>query len=763
MLLVLRPDAPRFTMVAATEARLRATHTTRDSLGRGLFEVFPDNPDDPEVSGTSNLRASLERVLRTRQPDSMPVQKYDIRGTDGRFETRHWSPRNLPVLSPQGEVLYILHRVEDVTELVRASEQGDALRGRGHAMEREVINRSNELAVALREIRAANQKLAELDAAKTVFFSNISHEFRTPLTLILGTLEEELRANARTLAPQSRLQLQTAQRNAQRLLKLVNALLDFARVEAGRMQALYQPTDLAALTRELAAHFSSAVERGGLTLTIDCPALPEPIHVDREMWEKIVLNLLSNAFKHTFQGGITVRLRYQDGAQLCVEDSGIGIAAADIPHLFDRFHRIQGAASRTHEGSGIGLALVKELVQLHAGRIAVHSELGKGSRFTVTLPAGTAHLPAGMIGGAEGGTAPGRFGAAELEEALRWLPEPDAAVPSAPEKAWTLPRAVVLLADDNADMRAYITRLLGPLYEVRAFADGQAALEAALDSPPDLVLSDVMMPRLDGFGLLRALRADERCQRLPVILLSARAGEEATVAGLDTGADDYLVKPFSARELLARVRTHVELGWRRRAWADELELQVRQRTAELEAKVEWIKLLDEITRAIAAHQDLRSIFELVVRHVEQRLPAEVCWIGMPEGDALGAADGAELLYEPDVGSSASRLPSQLAARGLRAIVAAPLRAEGALLGVIIAGRREPDSFSGGECEFLRQLSERLAIAVLQGEFPESLQAAYDYLHLTQPAAAREAAQGAGAEEASAAANERTTSAAGNTA
>ena len=399
VLLVLLPDAPRFAMVAATNARLRATHTTRDSLGRGLFEVFPDNPDDPEVSGTSNLRASLERVLQTRQPDTMAVQKYDIRGADGRFETKYWSPRNLPVLSPHGEVRYILHRVEDVTELVRASEVGEVLRGREHAMEREVISRSNELAQALCELRATNLKLAEVDAAKTIFFGNISHEFRTPLTLILGTLQEELAANAQILPPHSRLQLQTAHRNSLRLLKLVNTLLDFARVEAGRTQANYRPTDLGVLTLELAANFTSAVERGGLTLTIDCPPLPEPVYVDHEMWEKIVLNLISNAFKHTFKGGITVRLTWQDGGpRFSVEDSGIGIAPEDVPHLFDRFHRIQGAASRTHEGSGIGLALVKELVQLHGGRIEVQSKVGQGSRFTVTLQAGKAHLPADKVG-----------------------------------------------------------------------------------------------------------------------------------------------------------------------------------------------------------------------------------------------------------------------------------------------------------------------------------------------------------------------------
>jgi signal transduction histidine kinase/DNA-binding response OmpR family regulator len=743
VLLVLLPDAPRFTMVAATNARLLATHLTRESLGRGLFEVFPDNPGDPAASGTNNLQASLERVIQTAQADTMPVQQYDIRLPDGQFEKKYWSPKNIPVLSPQGEVVYILHRVEDVTELVRVSELGNEMRGRSHAMEREVITRSRELEVALRELRDMNVKLAELDTAKTLFFNNISHEFRTPLTLILGTLEDELEAQGASLPPQTRMQLRAAHRNSLRLLKLVNSLLDFSRIEAGRMQARYQPTDLAVLTAELAATFRSAVERAGLTLTIDCPPLPETIYVDHDMWEKIVLNLLSNAFKHTFKGGIAVRLVWASGTvRLSIEDSGVGIATADLPHLFDRFHRVEGAASRSHEGTGIGLALVRELVQLHSGLVDVESALGQGSRFVVSLKSGTAHLPADKLEAVADTTTVARSAAAFVEEALQWTApstEIEAAgpprlldphMPAAPP-GWKVPRARILVADDNADMRAYVTRLLERSYEVLAVPDGQAALESALASPPDLVLSDVMMPRLNGFGLLRALRKDERTRRLPIILLSARAGEDDAVAGLDTGADDYLVKPFSARELLARVRTHVELAWQRRASEMQLEQRVKQRTAELETQLKRMSLLDVITRATAEQQDLRRLFQVVVRSIEATLPAEVCWIGFPGADLGGFDLASDLVYEPDVTAGSVRLPEPLAGLEMRSVVATPLRAAGELLGVLLTGRRERDSFARGECDFLRQVAERLAVAARQGQLHESLQAAYDDVHLTQ--------------------------------
>ncbi len=403
--------------------------------------------------------------------------------------------------------------------------------------------------------RQRAEALAELDRAKTAFFSNVSHEFRTPLTLMLGPLEDVL-ASGEALPPGERERLEVVHRNSLRLLELVNTLLDFSRMEAGRVEAAYEPTDLAALTSELAAVFRSTVERAGLRYIVDCPPLPEPVYVDREMWEKLVFNLLSNAFKFTFEGEIEIALRPGgQGVELTVRDTGTGIPAEELPRVFDRFHRVKGARGRTYEGSGIGLALVDELTRLHGGSVGVTSEVDRGSTFTVSLPFGSAHLPADRIGARRTLASTAVRSDAYVQEALRWVPD------TRQERGgFSPPGAHILLADDNADMRDYVAHLLGPQYDVHAVADGAAALEAARQRVPDLVLADVMMPGLDGFELLRALRADERMREVPIILLSARAGEESRVEGLEAGADDYLVKPFGARELLARVDAHLRLS-----------------------------------------------------------------------------------------------------------------------------------------------------------------------------------------------------------
>jgi PAS domain S-box-containing protein len=447
-------------------------------------------------------------------------------------------------------------------------------------------------AQAIEAERRRAEALAEIDRAKTIFFSNISHEFRTPLTLMLGPIEEAA-ADPRTPAS-IRQQLELARRNALRLLKLVNSLLDFSRLEAGRMQAAFEATDLAALTQDLASTFRSAMERAGLAYTVECFEIGQPVYVDREMWEKVVLNLLSNALKYTLQGSVAVRLRAQAGhAVLEVSDTGSGIPAQELPRIFERFHRVEGAVGRTQEGSGIGLALVQELVKLHGGTIGVQSELGTGTTLRVAVPLGVEHLPRDRIKAARS-LAPAVAGAQPfVQEALRWTPSGageslraspvlDDAVPPADQRFARTAGSRILLADDNSDMRGYVQGLLSPLYSVEAVADGEQALAAARRRLPDLVLADIMMPRIDGLALIRSLRADARLRQVPVILLSARAGEEARLEGLDAGADDYLVKPFSARELLVRIGALLELAQMRR----QSEQALREREEQLRLATE---------------------------------------------------------------------------------------------------------------------------------------------------------------------------------
>jgi PAS domain S-box-containing protein len=428
---------------------------------------------------------------------------------------------------------------------------------------------------AYEEEKERAEALAEIDRAKTAFFSNVSHEFRTPLTLMLGPVEDML-AHAGDSFTGRREELELVHRNNQRLLKLVNALPDFSRIEAGRMEAVFEPTDLAVLTTELVSVFRSAVETSGLRLSADCPTLSGPVHVDRVMWEKIVLNLISNAFKFTFEGEIAVSLLEVDQrVELIVSDTGIGIAESELPRIFDRFHRVQGARGRTFEGSGIGLALVQELAKLHGGSVRVESIEGRGSRFTVSIPLGQAHLADERVSRREQSVTVGAK--AYMEGALQWLPNASGKTTELEEASRSSQLTVrsdarpvgntsanssarILFVDDNSEMREYVRRLLADSYEVQAVDDGEAALAAVHSSLPDLVLTDVMMPRLDGFGLLQALRADPRTQRIPVIVLSARAGEESRVEGIEAGADDYLIKPFSARELLARVSARLEVA-----------------------------------------------------------------------------------------------------------------------------------------------------------------------------------------------------------
>lgn len=441
---------------------------------------------------------SLMEVFQSREPMLMT----DVVDRFGAFPVEPWgeSPRSafiLPILSSnQAAVEGLL--VAGISPRLEFNADYRAFLG----LVAQQVESAIAIARSYEEERQRAEALAELDRAKTTFFSNVSHGFRTPLTLMLAPLEDVLA----TLAERADLKepLQVVHRNGLRLLKLVNMLLDFSRMESDRISASYQPTDLAAFTAELASVFRSAIEKANLRLVVDCPPLPEPVYVDRAMWEKIVLNLLSNAFKFTFTGEIRVSLRWGDGGDggdkggkgdggdrevmlissspsssssplviLEVHDTGVGIPASEIPRLFERFYQVKGAQGRTIEGSGIGLSLVQELVKLQGGTVQVSSMAGQGTCFTVAIPTGSAHLPPDRVGASPGVPSPSIGASPYVEEALWWLPEMDEMItPSAnqeersqvfsPSYSHTASSSAnrVLLVDDNADMRDYVKRLL---------------------------------------------------------------------------------------------------------------------------------------------------------------------------------------------------------------------------------------------------------------------------------------------------------------
>jgi signal transduction histidine kinase len=589
--LIYLPDANGSTMTLWGASGISSGHPAAPiSIASQTYSLWPEGefPGAEELLSVIPLRNSADTPLPTgaweQPPKQAAVVPIKISGQSGRC----------------GALVVGLNPFRLLDESYRgfltllAAQIGAAL-GNAEAHEQE---------------RRRAEALAQIDQAKTVFFSNVSHEFRTPLTLMLGPIADAA-AHPTTSAPVRDL-LELAQRNSLRLLKLVNNLLDFSRIEAGRAQASYEATDLARYTSDLASTFRSAMERAGLAFTVECDELAEPVHVDREMWEKIVLNLLSNAFKFTLQGSVAVRLRQEESdAVLEVADTGVGIPARELPRLFERFHRVEGTTGRTQEGSGIGLALVQELVKLHGGTIGAQSELGTGTTFRVAVPLGSAHLPPERITVPRSLASTATGAEVFVQEALRSILSDTAETSPAAQALTETPilshqmadaaAARILLADDNADMRAYVQGLLSPTYVVETVVDGEQALEAARRARPDLIVSDIMMPRLDGLGLLKALRNDDSLRDVPVVLLSARAGEETRVEGLDAGADDYLIKPFSARELLARVGARLELARVRRENEERL-------LEEIELRKETEAALDEASRrkdeflAMLAHE-----------------------------------------------------------------------------------------------------------------------------------------------------------------
>jgi len=569
--LVLTPDLK---VVAASDAYLRATMTERDQiLGRDLFDVFPDNPDDAGATGTRNVRASLERVRETRAADVMAVQKYDIRRPEsegGGFEERYWSPVNSPVCDAEGELFYIIHRVEDVTPFIRLKQQDreqarqtELLQDRAEKMEADIYARAQQLQDVNRQLRVANAELAEralersqlydrlhrLDQLKTQFFANVSHELRTPLTLILGPVEQML---AQTAVPQPwTAPLQVIQRNARTLLRHVNDLLDVARLDAGRLQPRYVAVDAARLVREAAANFDAAAGERGIRFEVAAPAALEA-QLDPDKIIRVLLNLLSNAFKFTPAGGrIVCRLaartrRDASWIRLEVRDTGPGIPAELRDAVFERFFQVEETATRRLQGTGLGLAIVKDFIELHGGRIRLREVRGGGAAFLIDLPR---FAPPGVA------VAAAAFAGEQIDAAAHVPDLPPA--PGAAAEAPAGPAAeapTILVIEDNDDMSRYIAAALGRDYAVKTAADGRTGVELAVQQPPDLVVTDLMMPEMSGLDVVKALRRRPSFSTIPVLVLTARTEDELRVELLRAGAQDYLVKPFAVDELRLRVR-----------------------------------------------------------------------------------------------------------------------------------------------------------------------------------------------------------------
>jgi signal transduction histidine kinase/CheY-like chemotaxis protein len=452
---------------------------------------------------------------------------------------------------------------------------------------------ADQLSSALASVASHEQQrrradaLAELDHAKTAFLANVSHEFRTPLTLLLGPLEDALDdVDSSTVLAE---QLQTARRNAGRLLRLVDSLLQFSRIEAGRAATTLVCTDVGALTSDIASSFTGLCQRAGLELVLDCgQALAD---IDPDMWETIVLNLMSNAVKYTLDGSITVTVHSgSDQCRVSIRDSGVGIAQADLKQLGQRFFRADTALGRSVEGTGIGLSLVRGLVELQHGTLQIDSELGRGTTVSITLPkslGGTPieHAPADLLDNPY------------VVEAGQWVAPPPTETVAGEDD-----RELVLIADDNADMRAHLERVLSTHWRTVLVADGEAALQTARELRPDAIVTDVMMPKLDGFDFISTIRADPDLAATPIVMLSARAGNEAVSEGYAGGADDYLPKPFRSQELVDRVAARLSATSRERAGQlqREAELRYASAAAQLDASLQAADSVSGIAEALLA-------------------------------------------------------------------------------------------------------------------------------------------------------------------
>lgn len=518
---------PELAIVAVSNSYLRATMTNREEiLGRGLFEVFPDNPDDPDATGVGNLRASLDRVRRDRVPDTMAVQKYDIRRPEsegGGFEVRYWSPLNSPVLAANGTLAYIIHRVEDVTEFVRLKElemeqqQLTAeLQVRTAQMEAEIFQRS-------RELQDANGRLRAADSAKSEFLSRMSHELRTPLNAVLGfaqLLEMD------DLTSEQRESTQQILKAGRHLLALINEVLDISRIESGSLGLSIEPVGVGDLVQETLDLVQPIAGSRNITLRVEGPdGLARHVLADRQRLKQVILNLLANAVKYNYEGGMATlswRPSSADRLRIEVADTGPGISPERAHELFTPFERL-GAEQSEVEGTGLGLALSKRLVEMMGGTIGFESAPGRGTNFFVELPM-----------------------TEDIVDRAEMVAEVAPKVASDP-----VPRTLVYI-EDNLDNLRLVERIFAhrPNLKIIPALQGALGLELVREHRPDLVLLDLNLPDMPGEQVLQRLGEDPRTREMPVVVISADATPGQIQRLKAAGARDYLTKPLDIQKFV---------------------------------------------------------------------------------------------------------------------------------------------------------------------------------------------------------------------
>ncbi|MEU9173532.1 ATP-binding protein [Streptomyces sp. NPDC048420] len=527
-LLVLTPD---FVIVEVNRAYLAATHTDRGIVGRLIFDVFPDNPEDPSADGVANLRRSLETVVASGRTDTMALQRYDIpTGEEGAFAERYWSPVNAPVLDAEGRITHIIHRVEDVTEFVHLRKVGreqqravaDAqMRAEGMEIDlfvraREIREVNEQLSRANAELDAAGRRLREEQRAKDRFIATLSHELRNPLAA--ATAATELLALD---IPEGHPALGVLERQLGTLARMSNDLLDGTRAVTGRLELVREPVDVRAVVEGACADIRGLFAHDGRTLDVRLPDAPLVVDGDRLRLAQVLTNLLSNALKYTRPGGHTeVELGAGSGeARLTVRDDGIGFEPGQAEELFGVFMRAAPAGPDTPEGLGLGLAVARTIAELHHGRIGAHSDgPGKGARFTVTLPTTDSTAP----------------------------PRPR------PPVARSAPRQLsVLIVEDNVDLAAtYHTLLERQGHRVTTVHTGTAAVAATEAQGFDVVLCDLGLPDIDGYTVARSVRTRPDGGRPRLIAVSGFSQGTDRALSRAAGFDAHLTKPLPLTELM---------------------------------------------------------------------------------------------------------------------------------------------------------------------------------------------------------------------